>query len=190
MKLLFGKPVAEEIYSSIKNTSTFLFIIVVGYNEDTHSYVRMLLGKLIQNTDSPSVGSSLAIIKIVDFYQINLKGVHVVIIGSSSFVGLPLSIHLIHKGASVTIVNEYTEDIQSKTKTADILISACGKAHLVTKEWIKKDTILLDLGINTMNGKLVGDINMGSVKDIASAITPVPGGIGPITTALLLKKCC
>ena len=263
MKLLLGKPVAEEIYSSIINdSSSFLFIIVVGYNEDTHSYVRMLekkasiyniktiieycvediseellvqiihsrntdpkinkimiqmplpdhinplivneikpdkdidglhcqnLGKLIQNTDSPSVGSSLAVIKILDFYQINLKGVHVVIIGSSSFVGLPLSIHLIHKGASVTIVNEYTEDIQSKTKTADILISACGKAHLVTKEWIKKDTILLDLGINTMNGKLVGDIDMESVKDIASAITPVPGGIGPITTALLLKKCC
>ena len=264
MKLLVGKPVADEIYSLIKNnnSSIFLFIIVVGHNEDTNSYLKMLsnkahqyniqiiiehfieaieerslintihqknndpkinkimvqlplpqhinplivneinpekdidglhslnLGKLVQNTDSLSVGSALATIQLLDFYQINVKGLHVVIIGSSSFVGLPLSIHLIHKGASVTIVNEYTTDIQSKTKLADILISACGRAHLVTKDWINENVILLDLGINSLNGKLVGDIDIESVKDIAQSITPVPGGIGPITTALLLKNCC
>jgi methylenetetrahydrofolate dehydrogenase (NADP+)/methenyltetrahydrofolate cyclohydrolase len=263
MKLLLGKPVAEEIYNSIQNNNppTFLFIIVVGYNEDTYSYVKMLekkasiyniktiidyrgediseellvqiihninndpkinkimiqmplpdhinplivneinpekdidglhslnLGKLVQNTDSLSVGSALATIRLLDFYQINVRGLHVVIIGSSSFVGLPLSIHLIHKGASVTILNEYTKDIQSKTKMADILISACGKAHLVTKDWISENTILLDLGINSLDGKLVGDIDIESVKDIVQSITPVPGGIGPITTALLLKNC-
>ena len=128
-------------------------------------------------------------------YDIDLKGKHVVIIGKSNVVGLPLSLLCLHENATVTICHIYTENLKNITNSADILIVACGKANLITSEYIKNDCIIIDIGINKISDstnskgyKIVGDVNYNDVINKIKAITPVPGGIGPMTIAILLKN--
>lgn len=133
-------------------------------------------------------------IELLKRYNIDVTGKKVVVIGKSSIVGLPLSLMLLHLDATVTIVHIKTKNIESETKTADILISACGQAEMINKEWIKKDAVIIDIGINSVKDltrkrgyKLVGDVDFESVKHSVSYITPVPGGVGPMTIAMLMK---
>lgn len=115
-----------------------------------------------------------------------LAGAHVVIVGASTIVGKPLAMLLINQKATVTVCHRDTKDLASHIKNADILISAIGKTQVIKSEWIKPDAIVIDVGINRHNGTVVGDIDFESAKDKASWITPVPGGIGPITVAVLM----
>ena len=118
----------------------------------------------------------------------NLSGKHAVIIGRSNLNGKPMAQLLSKENCTVTIVHSKTKNLQQECLKADILVAAVGVPNLVKKDWVKKDAIVIDVGINKLNDKIVGDVEFDQVKDIAKAITPVPGGVGPMTIACLLKN--
>jgi len=118
----------------------------------------------------------------------NLSGKHAVIIGRSNLNGKPMAQLLLKENCTVTIVHSKTKNLQQECLKADILVAAVGVPNLVKKDWVKKDAIVIDVGINKLNDKIVGDVEFDQVKDIAKAITPVPGGVGPMTIACLLKN--
>ena len=118
----------------------------------------------------------------------NLSGKHAVIIGRSNLNGKPMAQLLLKENCTVTIVHSKTKNLQQECLKADILVAAVGVPNLVKKDWVKKDAIVIDVGINKLNDKIVGDVEFDQVKDVAKAITPVPGGVGPMTIACLLKN--
>jgi methylenetetrahydrofolate dehydrogenase (NADP+)/methenyltetrahydrofolate cyclohydrolase len=118
----------------------------------------------------------------------NLSGKHAVIVGRSNLNGKPMAQLLLKENCTVTVVHSKTKDLKLECQKADILVVAVGVANLVKGDWIKKDSIIIDVGINKVGDKLVGDVDFESVKDKAKAITPVPGGVGPMTIACLLKN--
>jgi methylenetetrahydrofolate dehydrogenase (NADP+) / methenyltetrahydrofolate cyclohydrolase len=118
----------------------------------------------------------------------NLSGKHAVIIGRSNLNGKPMAQLLLKENCTVTIVHSKTKDLKVECQKADILVAAVGVANLVKGDWVKENSIVIDVGINKVGDKIVGDVEFESVKDIAKAITPVPGGVGPMTIACLLKN--
>ena len=118
----------------------------------------------------------------------NLTGKHAVIIGRSNLNGKPMAQLLLKEDCTVSIVHSKTKDLKSECQKADILVVAAGVAKLVKGDWVKKDSIIIDVGINKVAGKIVGDVDFEEVKDKVKAITPVPGGVGPMTIACLLKN--
>jgi len=137
----------------------------------------------------------LGCIELIDRYKIQLEGKCVTVVGFSNIVGMPLSLMLAHRGATVSICHIKTPDIKLFTKIADIVIVACGCPALITTEHIKQDAVVIDVGINHIRCdkskrgfKIVGDVDFNNVKNKVSAITPVPGGVGPMTIAMLLNN--
>ena len=128
----------------------------------------------------------LGIIKMLEIENINLSGLHAVVIGRSNIVGKPMAQLLLNKNCTVTICHSKTENLKEIVKTADLIVAAVGKPKFVTADMVKKDAIVIDVGINRVNGKLIGDVDFDNVKDIASCITPVPGGCGLLTTSTLM----
>lgn len=133
-------------------------------------------------------------IELLDRNNIELSGKNVVILGSSRIVGLPLMLMLLYRNATVTICHSKTKNTASHTRNADIVISACGQTHMVKKEWLKESCIVVDVGINSLPDstkkkgyRLVGDVDFEDVKEKVNAITPVPGGVGPMTISMLMK---
>ena len=120
--------------------------------------------------------------------EIPMAGKHVVIIGRSMLVGKPLVPMLLHHDATVTVCHSKTENLEAYTKTADILISATGVPGLITKDMVKPGACVIDVGISKVNGKIVGDVDFENVKEVAGWITPVPGGVGPMTVAMLMNN--
>lgn len=135
--------------------------------------------------------TALGVMKLIDYYGIETKGKHAVIIGRSELVGRPLSVWLSQKtrNATVTLCNSYTQNLKEICLQADILISAVGSPNLVTVDMVKPGAVVIDVGINRdENNKLCGDVDFDNVKEVASAITPVPGGVGPMTVAMLINN--
>ena len=131
----------------------------------------------------------LGIVTLLNEYKINISGKHAVIVGRSNIVGKPLSYMLLEKNATVTICHSKTQNLAAYTKSADILISAVGQKHIITQDMVKPNAIVIDVGITkTEEGKLAGDVDFANVSQIAGAITPNPGGVGPITIAMLLMN--
>ncbi len=129
-----------------------------------------------------------AVMELLHYYKVELPGKNVVVIGRSNVVGKPLSMLLLKEDATVTICHSRTKDLEKVTKKADILISAIGRARAITSDHIKKGAIVIDVGINTdREGRLCGDVDYEDCKLKAGAITPVPGGVGAVTTAILAK---
>ncbi|NFM80243.1 bifunctional 5,10-methylenetetrahydrofolate dehydrogenase/5,10-methenyltetrahydrofolate cyclohydrolase [Clostridium botulinum] len=129
-----------------------------------------------------------AVIEILKYYDIDLKGKNIVIINRSMVVGKPLSMMVLSHNATVTICHSKTIDLPSITKKADIVVTAIGKAKLIKEEYFNEDSIVMDVSINVdENGKLCGDVDFENVKEKVGAITPVPKGVGSVTTTLLLK---
>jgi methylenetetrahydrofolate dehydrogenase (NADP+)/methenyltetrahydrofolate cyclohydrolase len=132
------------------------------------------------------------IMELLDFYKIGHKGKKIVVVGSSKLVGLPTALEFINKNAAVSICDSKTPNLGSETKQADILIVATGKPHLITANMVKKGVVVIDVGMNRIEKdgktKLVGDVDFENVSKIASYITPVPGGVGPMTVAALLEN--
>ena len=120
--------------------------------------------------------------------EINLTGKHAVIIGRSNLNGKPMAQLLLKEDCTVSIVHSKTKNLKSECQKADILVAAVGVANLVKGDWVKKDSIIIDVGINKVEDKIVGDVDFDQVKDKVKAITPVPGGVGPMTIACLLKN--
>ncbi len=128
------------------------------------------------------------IIRILDEYKIDLTGKNVVVIGRSNIVGKPVALLLEQRNATVTIAHSKTQDLKEITKKADIIISAVGNAKFLTEEYITKNTIIIDVGINRTESGLAGDVDFENVKELCSYITPVPGGVGPMTIAMLMEN--
>ncbi len=132
--------------------------------------------------------TAAGVVHLLEAERIPISGKHVVIVGRSNLVGKPLALMLLNRDATVTICHSKTENLAEMTRTADILVSAVGKPGLITGNMVKEGAVVVDIGITNQNGKLVGDVDFDSVSEIASAITPVPGGVGPLTVACLLKN--
>jgi len=128
------------------------------------------------------------IMEMLSYYDIDVSGKSCVVIGRSNIVGKPMGMLLLHKNGTVTICHSRTENLSEVTKTADILVSAVGKANFVTKDMVKGGAVVIDVGMNRSKGKLCGDVCFEEVKEKASYITPVPGGVGPMTIAMLMKN--
>ena len=134
-------------------------------------------------------------IELLDRIGIDIEGKNAVVIGRSNLVGLPVAMLLLHRNATVTIVHSRTKNIEGVVKQADIVVAAVGKAHMVPKSWLKEGCAVIDVGINSVDApdtkrgyKLVGDVKYDEAKDVAEWITPVPGGVGPMTIAMLLRN--
>ena len=147
------------------------------------------LGLLMLGKPSFLPCTAEAVVKILDEYGIDTKGKNITIVGRSTTVGKPLSMILLLRNynATITVCHTGTRDLVEHTKMADIVIVAAGKAGLINANHLKEGSIVVDVGINVVNGKLVGDVDFESVKEMVNAITPVPGGVGPVTTTLLMK---
>ena len=157
--------------------------------KDVDGFKAENLGLLFQNNEgfiSPSTPAG--IMALIEKYNIDLEGKDVVVVGSSNIVGKPIAALILNSRGTVTICNIYTKNLAEKTKNADILISAVGKAKLITEDMVKEGAVVIDVGINRVNGKLEGDVDFENVQKKASHITPVPGGVGALTVAMLLSN--
>ena len=140
------------------------------------------------NKEAYAPCTAQAVIELLDFYNIDLTGKKVTVIGRSLVVGKPLAMLLIDRNATVTVCHTKTLDLADECKSADILIACAGLANMVGAEFVHREQIIIDVGINMVDGKLCGDVDYEAVKDNVAAITPVPGGIGTVTTSVLLKN--
>jgi len=143
----------------------------------------MLIGRNIVIPATPK-----GIIKLIESTGIKLEGKHAVVVGRSNIVGKPISVLLQQKNCTVTMCHSKTKPLAEYTKKADILVVAIGKARAITKDMVKKGAVVIDVGTNKLYDKLVGDVDFDEVKKVAGYITPVPGGVGPMTIACLLEN--
>ena len=128
------------------------------------------------------------IMEMLQYENIDIEGKTCVVIGRSNIVGKPMGMLLLHKNGTVTICHSRTKDLSEVCKNADILVAAVGRPNFVTADMVKEGAVVIDVGINRVDGKLVGDVDFEAVKDKCSAITPVPGGVGPMTIAMLMQN--
>ncbi len=140
------------------------------------------------NSDGLVPCTPQGIVKILDYYNISVEGRTVCIVGRSSIVGRPITELMLNMDATVINCNVFEKNLKTYTSIADILIVATGNDRLITADMVKDGAVVIDVGINRVNGKLVGDVDFESVKDKVSYITPVPGGVGPVTIAMLLQN--
>ena len=145
-------------------------------------------GKLVQNVPGLVPCTPKGIIDILDNYEIGIEGANVVVIGRSILVGKPIATLLTNRNATVVLTHSKTKDLDSITRNADIIIAAVGKANFVTEDMVKDGAVVIDVGINRLDGKLCGDVDYNNVKDKCSYITPVPGGVGPMTVYELMNN--
>lgn len=145
-------------------------------------------GKLMNRQKGFMPATPKGVMMLLEHYNIELKGKHAVVVGRSNIVGSPMAKLLLNKDATVTICHRYTTDLSFYTKQADILIVATGIVNLITEEMVKEGVVVVDVGINRVEGKIVGDVDFINVKEKASYITPVPGGVGPMTISALIHN--
>ena len=157
-------------------------------SKDVDGFHPVNVGNLSSGYESIIPCTPLGCLLLIKKIEPNLSGKHAVIIGRSNLNGKPMAQLLLKENCTVTIVHSKTNNLQSECLKADILVAAAGVPNLVKKDWIKKDVIVIDVGINKVGEKIIGDVNFDELKDKAKAITPVPGGVGPMTIACLLKN--
>ncbi len=161
----------------------------ITYRKDVDGFTPSSVGKLSIGEDTFISCTPYGVIKMFEEYDIDLTGKDVVIVGRSNIVGKPLIQCCLNKNATVTVCHSKTKNLTEHTKRADVLIAAIGKPKFITQDMVKKGAIVIDVGINrTEEGKLVGDVDFENVEKIASYITPVPGGVGPMTVAMLMNN--
>ncbi len=161
----------------------------IDYKKDVDGFNPLNIGKLAIGEDTFISCTPYGIIKMLEEYNIQIEGKRAVIIGRSNIVGKPLIQCLLNKNATVTVCHSKTKNIEEITKEADILIAALGKPKFVTEDMVKSGAVVIDVGINRNNeGKLVGDVDFENVSKKASYITPAPGGVGPMTIAMLMNN--
>ena len=164
-------------------------IETIAHEKDVDGFHPYHQGRLAIGKPSIMPCTALGIIQLIEAYAIPIRGQHVVMIGTSTIVGMPTALALTHKKATVTLCHSETKALSSQTQQADILISATGKHHLIQAGDIKPGAVVIDVGIHRLeSGKIVGDVDYEQVKAVASWITPVPGGVGPMTVAALMEN--
>ena len=162
---------------------------LIDKNKDVDGFNPYNIGMLNMGVPNFIPCTPYGIMRMFDEYKIDLNGKKAVIIGRSNVVGKPMAECLLNKNATVTICHSRTKDLKAELKQADIIIAACGKEKIVTEDMIKNGAVIIDVGTNRdKNGKLCGDVDFENVKEKASYITPNPGGVGPMTVAMLMEN--
>ncbi len=163
-------------------------INAINPSKDVDGFNPINVGNLSSGYDSIVPCTPLGCLLLIKKIDSNLAGKHAVIIGRSNLNGKPMAQLLLKENCTVTIVHSKTNDLKNECIKADILVAAVGVPNLIKKDWVKKNAIVIDVGINKVGEKIVGDVNFDELKDNVKAITPVPGGVGPMTIACLLKN--
>ncbi len=168
-----------------KHMNSDYLIELIDYKKDVDGFHTMNQGLLFQNKAGIRPATPLGIMMLLDHYNIPIEGKHVVVIGRSQIVGAPVAKMFLDRHATVTITHSRTKNLSDITKQADILVTAIGKPKFVKKEMVKIGAVVIDVGINRIDDKLIGDVDFEAVEPIASYITPVPKGVGPMTICAL-----
>lgn len=162
----------------------------IAANKDIDGISPRSAGNLFLGLPSFLPSTAAAVMEILERIHIQLAGKRVVIIGRSNVVGKPLAMMLLQKNATVTICHSRTANLAYFTRQADVLIAAAGRANMLTADMVRPGAVVIDVGINALpEGGIVGDVDFASVREVASALTPTPGGVGPLTNVMLLKQC-
>ncbi len=159
----------------------------IAPNKDIDGFHPMNMGRLLEDNPLFIPATAQSIIETIK-NTTQIDGKRAVIIGRSNIVGKPVALLLLKENATVTICHSHTRNLSKVAQTADILVVSTGKAKMIDRSFVKRGAVVIDVGINKANGKIVGDVDFDDVKDVAGAITPVPGGIGILTTLMLLKN--
>ncbi len=163
-------------------------INAINPSKDVDGFNPVNVGNLSSGYNTIVPCTPLGCLLLIKKIESNLAGKHAVIIGRSNLNGKPMAQLLLKENCTVTIVHSKTNNLQNECLKADILVAAVGVPNLIKKDWVKKNAIVIDVGINKVGEKIVGDVNFDELKDNVKAITPVPGGVGPMTIACLLKN--
>ncbi|WP_422822739.1 bifunctional methylenetetrahydrofolate dehydrogenase/methenyltetrahydrofolate cyclohydrolase FolD [Ureibacillus thermosphaericus] len=162
-------------------------IAAISPDKDVDGFSPVSVGKMMLGQDTFLPCTPFGVMKLLEYSGIEIAGKHAVVVGRSHIVGKPMGQLLLQNDATVTYTHSKTKDLPSITKQADILIAAVGRPNFITREHVKEGAVVIDVGINRVeNNKLVGDVNYEEVEPISSYITPVPGGVGPMTITMLL----
>ncbi len=161
----------------------------IAPDKDVDGFHPFNMGRLAQRIPLLRPCTPAGVVDLLDDTGVDIRGLHAVVVGASNIVGRPMGLELLLRGCTVTTCHRFTKDLESHVRRADLLIVAVGRPGIVDSQWIKQDALVIDVGINRQeNGKLVGDIDFDVASERASHITPVPGGVGPMTRAKLLEN--
>jgi len=160
----------------------------ISPEKDVDGFHPYNVGRLCQRIPTLRACTPYGVMKLLETTGISFYGKHAVIVGASNIVGRPMALELLLAGCTVTVTHRFTEDLASHIRQADILVVAVGKPKFIKGEWIKEGAVVVDVGINRLEGKLVGDVEFDIAAQRASYITPVPGGVGPMTVAMLMQN--
>lgn len=192
IEMMNGNPRIDGILVQLPlppHVDTDKILEVIDPNKDVDGFHAFNVGRLVTNLDSFVACTPLGVMKMFEEYKIDLKGKDVCVVGASNIVGKPMSALLLNAEATVTTTHIHTKDLKSHTSRADIIVVGVGVPKLITKDMVKDGAIVIDIGINRIeDGSLVGDVDFEAVAPKCSYITPVPGGVGPMTIAMLLSN--
>ncbi|WP_109059277.1 bifunctional methylenetetrahydrofolate dehydrogenase/methenyltetrahydrofolate cyclohydrolase FolD [Aggregatibacter aphrophilus] len=160
----------------------------ISPEKDVDGFHPYNVGRLCQRIPTLRACTPYGVMKLLETTGISFYGKHAVIVGASNIVGRPMALELLLAGCTVTVTHRFTEDLASHIRQADILVVAVGKPKFIKGEWIKEGAVVVDVGINRIEGKLVGDVEFEIAAERAAYITPVPGGVGPMTVAMLMQN--
>ena len=163
-------------------------IALIDPDKDVDGLTDMNAGRLFAGKDGLFGNTPRAVMAILKHYKIEMNGKRVVVIGRSNVIGKPVSIMLLKENATVTICHSHTKDLTSLTREADVLVAAVGRPGYVTADMVKEGAVVIDVGINRVNGKTVGDVDYDNVSEKGGCISPVPGGGGSVTTAMVIEN--
>lgn len=182
--ILIQLPLPDHVY-------TPNVIRAINPMKDVDGFTAYNLGKMFLSTDFEHLPpcTPMGVIKLLEYYSVPIEGKEVVIVGHSNIVGKPLSLMFLNRNATVTVCHVHTKDLTFHTRRADILCVAVGKANLIKADMVKEGACVVDIGVNLLNnGKLCGDIDFAAISKKAGYISPVPGGVGPMTVACLMEN--
>lgn len=180
--ILVQLPLPKHIRESV-------VVSAISPDKDVDAFHPVNVGKIMTGNHTFLPCTPAGITEILHYYGIHAEGKHCVVIGRSNIVGKPMALLLLEENGTVTICHSKTQNLAELTRQADILVVAVGKPHFVTADMIKPGAVIIDVGINRLDdGKLCGDVDEASVSDVAAALTPVPGGVGPMTITMLLNN--
>ncbi len=163
-------------------------LLAIDPGKDVDAFHPVNVGKIMIGNFDFLPCTPAGVMELIRLTGIDVSGKECVVIGRSNIVGKPQAMLLLHANGTVTVCHSKTKNLSEVTKRADILIAAVGKANFVTADMVKEGAIVIDVGMNRLEGKLCGDVDFKAVEPVASAITPVPGGVGPMTIAMLMKN--
>ncbi len=171
-----------------KHLDEEVLINMIHKEKDADGFHVVNQGNLYQKRPTIEPATPKGIMTLLEHYGIKISGLNAVIVGRSNIVGFPVARLLMDQGATITVCHRQTKDLSFHTKQADLLVVASGKPHLITKGMVKEGAIVVDVGVNRVDGKLIGDVDFEDIKDHCSYITPVPKGVGPMTINALLEN--